>query len=202
MFNYISLKLEQWLDQTPTEVSISQRFLAYIIDFFLGALLTNLPVALIWLFYTKDVDGVKSATVVNIYYEISKNASYIAFILAFFASIFYYIIIPLKNEGQTPGKKFAKTKMVKIDGEKVGIKELLLRQFIGIIIIQGLFYNISTIMRWMFSLVTNINITGVGLYFSIITSIISLVMLVTSKSRRMLHDYIAKTKVINIRVGK
>ena len=194
--NYIYSKFETWFDQTPTKVNINKRFIAYIIDSFIGGLFTNFPIAMTWLVMTKNVEAVNRVNILMIYKHISINATILALILSTLAALLYYFVIPtyVKN-GQTFGKSIMKFKVVKLDGSNVGAKEMFLRQVVGIIILEGTFYGISTVLRWGISIITGLNFTGILMYLGLGISLISLGMLIFSGSKRMLHDYIGKTKL-------
>lgn len=194
--DYIYTKLKKWFDQTPTNVNINKRFLAYLIDMFIGGLFTNFPIVMIWLYSTKDVETVNRVNILMIYDKISFESAMTATLLAMATSIFYYLVVPAYiKKGQTFGKRILKFKIVKVDGRDVGINNLILRQILGIIMVEGMFYGISSVLRWGISIFIGINLTGILMYFGIAMSFISLIMLLFSDSKRMLHDYIGNTKL-------
>lgn len=80
----------------------------------------------------------------------------------------YLILVPVLWTGYTVGKKTVGVRIVKVNGEKVSIGTMLLRQFIG-----GLIYAITL---------------GIGL-------IISAFMVGTRRDKRAIHDFVAGTYV-------
>ena len=70
--------------------------------------------------------------------EFKQPYGIIAGILAVLFAIFYFVIVPAYiYPGQTLGKKICKIKIVKVNNEQVTIKNMLLRQLLGVIVIEG-----------------------------------------------------------------
>lgn len=83
--------------------------------------------------------------------------------------------------GQTPGKMLIGAKIVKTDGSRIGIVRSVLR-FIG---------------YFLYLLV--VALTGSRLIVLILITIVALIIVVTNKRKRGIHDFIAGTVVINSR---
>ena len=67
---------------------------------------------------------------------------------------------------------------------------------IGIIILEGSFYNVSSLWHSLLSLITNLNFTGILMLMGLSISVLSAAICMFSKSHRMIHDRISYTKVI------
>ena len=83
-----------------------------------------------------------------------------------------------------------------MDEKDVSLKTLLVRQVIGIMILEGVFYNVSDIWHTLVSMMSGLNFTGILMYQGLIVGIFSAALAMVYKSHRLLHDYLAKTKVV------
>lgn len=195
------IKLYTMLDHTPNEVDNFKRGLAYMIDWFVGYLIFSIPIATIWLSQTKDSSSIASdlATIAN---RLGNGFAYLALALAVVFAIVYYVVYPLKKQGQSFGKNFMDIKIVKVNGDPVDMKTMIIRQIIGIFLIEGFIYGISDLMRQVFSIsgfpLVAIVLTGIA----VIISAISLFLGLRFQSHRMLHDYLANTKVVPAKKDK
>ena len=170
--------------------SMTRRFLAYIIDWYLGALCTALPIAII-------SQQLTHTTLNQDIRQIEAPYGIIAGILAMLFAMFYFIIIPTYiYSGQTIGKKICRIKMIKTNDEPVTLKNMLLRQLLGIIIIEGVLYSASTIWREIVTIITKIDVTTSLMYVGFVISGISILLYLFKGEQRALHDYLGSTKVV------
>ena len=86
---------------------------------------------------------------------------------------------------------------VQSDGNDVDFKSILLREGLGVMIIEGYLANSSSYLRQIIQLFTDVNIMDISVYLFGIISAISILMGVASPSRKMIHDHIAKTHIIS-----
>lgn len=63
-------------------------------------------------------------------------------------------------------------------------------------IIEGSLYTVSGVWHSMLSLALNLNLVGILMYAGLAVGILSGFMILKINSRRMFHDYLAKTKVV------
>lgn len=195
MFLALKIKLLGWLDQNPSNVNPAKRLFAYLIDWFLGALCMMLPLCLAWMFITHDQENMTSVNIFSLADVSSASLALAVGALALIFALFYYIWIPYKvYPGQTIGKKNMGIKIEKADGSKLGFKDILLRQGLGLLILEGILFNPSRLWQDMISLSTGLNFSGYLLYAGIAVTVISIFLAVISNSKRMLHDYLANTK--------
>lgn len=156
-----------------------RRFFAFGGDWYLSAVLINLV-----------ANGVSRLIPYNdgIYYAIIISSVLVPFI--------YYIIVPLKLwKGQT---LLMRMMYLRIEGE-VNLKTLLIRYFVGCLLLEGVFYQPSVNIRECVVFL-NSNLATVMSYVNIamiVCGIISLVLaLLDSEGKfRFLHDRIVGTYV-------
>lgn len=89
-------KVTSWIDKKPSNVSISKRLLAYIIDWCLGGIITGFPAVLIYSAVTKKGDMFSNLYVfASLGY--SNGWAYLAGGICFIAALIYYVYIPYKK---------------------------------------------------------------------------------------------------------
>ncbi|AWK51678.1 RDD family protein [Clostridium beijerinckii] len=190
-------KITSWVDKKPSNVSISKRLLAYIIDWCLGGIITGFPAVLIYSAVTKKEDMFSNLYVfASLGY--SNGWAYLAGSLCFIAALIYYVYIPYKKyNGQTIGKHLVKIKIVKADYSDIDLKTLLIRQIIGLMIIEGAAIVMTSYLIQLLTLVT-------GFYFEYylgiagrILTIASGILVLSTLSHRAIHDYISGTTVVS-----
>lgn len=195
------IKLYTFIDHNACNVSSGKRFLGYIFDWFLGSLFTMLPLSIMWLLATHDMEHMSAVNIMNLAHYVSDTYAYIGGILSILFAFFYYIFIPWKiYPGQTPGKRMMGFKIVKTNDNEIDFKTLIIRQFIGIMIIEGAMYSVSGILHSLLSLATDINFITVLMYVGFVITVGSAFLLLKGESKRALHDYLANTKIIEFEV--
>lgn len=168
------------------------RVIAYIIDWYIATMVSSIPIVLI-------TSMVNHTTVIT--QELNKLPIMWAVITGILAIVFYigyYVVLELKvYKGQTFGKRIMKLKVVKDDGSDVDLKTILLREGLGVMIIEGYLANSSSYLRQIIQLFTDYNIMDMAVYLFGIISAISILMGMASSKRKMIHDHIAKTHIIS-----
>lgn len=178
--------------QQQTIASLPRRFGAYLLDWYIGALFTSFPIAIV----SQKVYGtMKNQNLL----EYPHQLGLICGLFALLGAIIYYVIIPLMvNKGQTIGKRICHIKIVKSDGKDVGLKELLLREVLGAIVIEGVLYSASTILHQVLQIGLGISLVKPMMYVGFVITIVSAILcLVNKKEHLALHDYLARTKVVD-----
>lgn len=168
-----------------------KRFIATVVDWYLASVVTGIPILLIYSIESGDPNIAKSLSYMSLKWGIISG------ILAVLLGIAYYVLIPIywKN-GQTLGKRLVGIKVTNMDGSNVNIKNLCSREILGAIIIEGGIVCSSEYIRQMLALLSNINVYSILSLVATVVTGISIILLFKSKDNRMIHDYIAKTKVV------
>ncbi|MGN1398786.1 MAG: RDD family protein [Erysipelotrichaceae bacterium] len=167
-----------------------KRLIAYAIDWYLYSIVL---IAFNAIF--SKVCGVE-ATVFMTLELYSLPAAFMCFALMLLLHFVYFILIPFYFNGQSIGKKITKLKIVSINGEKVTIKQLVIREFIGVILVEGYLSVTNGYLRTLLGMFfSQTKILSIGWF---IISGLSSSCALYSKEARMFHDYIGTTKVINI----
>lgn len=196
LFN-LHIRNLSFLDRTATDVSPAKRVCAYLIDWFLSSLAALFPICMLWTAITGQTETMTQATVFALRDQAGLMPAVLAAIAGLILSLAYMVIIPWKvTPGQTPGKRIMNLKMVSKDGSPLGLKKLLIRQVLGLLLLEGMLYTGSSLLQDTISLTTGLNLTGILTYASLIMTAISLIMAMAAPSRCMLHDYLAGSRII------
>lgn len=183
-------------------VPLTRRFIAYMMDWYVGALCTGIPIAIV---SQKQFGSMMNQ---NLSF-FDKQTGIIVGIFALVFAIFYFVIVPTFIwKGQTPGKRIMKMKVVQNNGQEVGIKHMLLRQVVGMMIIEGIFLSASGVALQLFTISSGINFLStvpivdinvkIATLIGFVFSAISIVLMLFKGEQRALHDYIGQTKVMNL----
>lgn len=195
--NFLMMKLYAITDHTPNHVDTFKRFVAFAIDWVFGYLCIAAPVAILWLYHTKDAGNLVT-NVAILGGKLGASTAYLAIVLSILIAIVYFVFYPLRNHGQTFGKKFMGLKIVKTNDEEVDLKTLFLRQVLGVFLLEGYFCMISEMMRQLMVLHDLNTAYLIFSFLAIFISAISAFLCMKFESHRALHDYLAKTKVIAV----
>ncbi|WP_300385084.1 RDD family protein [Clostridium sp.] len=173
------------------KVSPSKRLFAYLIDHIVLVLLYAIPMQYIYSVITQKKEMKITLDMFELPYAL------IVFGICLLISFYYLIYSPVyKHPGTTLGKRALGIKVVKNDGSDVELKTMLIRQGIGVILLEGVTYPISNYIHSLLSILIKVNIERYLAYgFGAIT-IISILYALFNKDHAMFHDRIAKTKVI------
>lgn len=172
------------------DAPVTKRFISYLIDWYVGALCTAIPISII---SQKLTNTMLNQNIV----EFQQPYGIIAGVLAVLFAIFYFVIVPTYiYPGQTVGKRICKIMIVKNDNEQVTIKNMLLRQLLGIIVIEGVLVSASAIWHEIITIITQTNFVTPLMYAGFIISAISILLYLFKGEHRALHDYLGNTKVV------
>lgn len=173
------------------KVSLSKRFLGYLIDWYVGGLCTAIPISVM---SQKLTNTMLNQNIV----EFEEPYGIIAGVLAIVFAIFYFVIVPtFIYKGQTLGKKLCKIKIVKKSNEEITLKNMLLRQVVGIIIIEGSLVTASAIWHSIVTIITQVNFISPLMYLGFVMTAISILLMLFKGENRAIHDYLGGTKVVN-----
>lgn len=173
------------------DASMTKRFISYIIDWYVGALCTAIPIAIT---SQKLTNTMLNQNIV----EFEQPYGIISGVIAVLFAIFYFVIVPTYiYPGQTVGKRICKIKIVKNNNEPVTIKNMLLRQLLGIIVIEGVLVTASAIWHEVITIITQINFVTPLMYAGFVVTAVSILLYLFKGEHRALHDYIGSTKVVS-----
>ncbi len=182
-------KQEKYMGETRRDAGVTRRFLAYLIDWYVGALATALPISMVAM---KLYGTVKNQQIMEFEAPMGMAAGAAGLLCA----VLYYWAVPAAVwKGQTLGKRWLHLKITAADGGEVSCGMLARRQLLGIVLLEGSLVSASTIWHQMASMATGINLVTPLMYAGIAVSLASAVM-VLLKGHRAIHDYLGGTKVI------
>lgn len=177
----------------PNKIGFLRRFISYMIDWYIGGILTSVPLILTYTAMNSGNIGIIKQNI-NIF-EYPLNI--IIGILSFMVAIFYYVYVPMFiSNGQTLGKKIMKLRIVSNDYTQVSKRQIFIRQFVIILLLEGSLYTSSNMLHQVLNEVTGANIVSVYNTIGIAITGISALLVIMLKSRRALHDVITNTRVI------
>jgi len=190
--NKIKAKIN--LHGNPEDVNVTRRFMAYLADWLLGMFFVAFPVVMLY------STAMNTTTVTDDLIKMVYPYNYIGGALALLFSLIYFVIIPWKLwEGQTPGKRMFNIKIVKNNNDDVDLKALLLRQIVGMVLLESVLFTTSNYILKLLTLVSGeIKFMQYPYYAGLIITLISFLLVGFSRSRRAIHDYLGNTKVIMI----
>ena len=177
------------------KVGIFKRGIAAIFDIYISSVLANIPILFIYSIETGETGMTKQLS------SLSTISGILACLLGILMVLLYYVVLPVyKLGGQTLMKKLLGFKVVKMNGSTVDLKTMLKREVVGSMIIEGGFVSSGGYLRQIILIITGSNSLYTGLlYTSFATTIFSIILMAFSKQNRMLHDYIAGTRVLSLR---
>lgn len=180
---------EEMEGQKTEGAGLTRRFLAYLIDWYVGGLMTAFPISVISM---KLFETVQNQNIMSFGspWDMAAGALGVLF------GIFYYVAVPaFVWRGQTLAKRWLKLKIVQADGSEAQIKHIVLRQLAGMIVIEGSLVTVSTIWHQMAALATGIDLVKILMYAGIAVSLVSAAMTLFGK-HRAIHDRIGGTMVV------
>lgn len=169
-----------------------RRLIAYGIDWYMTSLLVMIPVALLYSIET----GEKALTIdISI---LSYTHMLLAFCIGFILCCWYLIYLPLKT-GQTIGKRVTEIKIIRLDHKELDIRTLVKREIVGAILIEGVMFTISTYFHQIVAEILHITYSHYIAYGFMVLLVVSIIIAIIKPEKRMIHDYIASTKVISMK---
>ncbi|MBC5625253.1 RDD family protein [Clostridium sp. NSJ-49] len=177
----------------PNNVGFFRRFISYMIDWYIGGILTSLPIILTYTAMNNGNIGIIEQNI-NIF-EYPLNI--IIGLASFMVAALYYVYVPMFiNNGQTLGKKIMKLRIVNNDYTQASKKQLFIRQFVIILLLEGSLYTSSNMLHQVINEVTGANIVSIYNTIGIVITVFSALLVIMFKSRRALHDIIINTRVV------
>lgn len=174
--------------QSGEPAGMGRRFLAYLIDWYAGALITNIPISI--------AAGGLTGSMLNQQLADLGSFGLAAGAGAVIMGIVYYVAVPaFLWKGQTPAKRLLGLRIDGLDGKPASLRQLLLRQVVGVMVLEGVLVTASSDWHQMLAIATGIDFTTYLMYAGYAVAAISIGMLLLSKDHRCLHDVIGGTRV-------
>lgn len=191
---YFAERVDMTNDLEFPPVGNFRRLIAYFIDFLLANILACIPLCLIESMVNGSVETTQDLRIVPLEY------AYLIVALAFLVHLFYFVYIPWKVwPGQTPGKRFLDYKMVMMDGSDVTLKALLLRNVFTLLVIEGAAFFMTSYFMQVICLSLGMSaVPELIAYIYYFTTMLSVLVTLTNRNRRMFHDYIGGTKTYKL----
>lgn len=190
--NKVQRILKENEEAKKDSVNLWRRFGAYLIDWLLGTFFAAFPVVMLNGIALNMSDMTDDLLVVPTPYN------YIGGVLAIAFSFIYFVIIPLNVwKGETVGKHMMNLKIVKTNGREVDLKALVLRQMLGMVLVEGAMFTSSNYLREMLAIATGeIKVMQYLYYLGVGMTIISILLVIFTYKNQAIHDRIGNTKVM------
>ena len=178
--------------EEKNDLSHIRRFIAYGIDWYLGGVIASLPVILIYMSLHSDATSIpQNLSIFHSPYNLIAGS------LSFLVAVFYYVIVPAYLlKGQTLGKKLLKLKIVDDNYQDASAKQIIFRQLVMILLVEGSIYGSSNMLHQVINVATGFNFSSLYAYLGLTISAISALLVLILKSKRSLHDIVSHTKVV------
>lgn len=178
--------------EEKNDLSHIRRLIAYGIDWYLGGVIASLPLIIIYMSLHDNATIIPQNLAI---FEAPYNI--IAGCLSFLVALIYYVYIPgFVFKGQTVGKKLLKLKIVNDNYQEATVKQILLRQLVMILLVEGSIYGASNMLHQVISVVTGVNFSTFYAYVGLVISAVSAILVLVLKSKRALHDVVCHTKLV------
>ncbi|MGB4661030.1 MAG: RDD family protein [Mobilitalea sp.] len=178
-----------------TKASIIKRFIAFFIDWYLSSLLAGIPVVIMQSIQAKDL------IILNRLDDLTLTNAWIGGLLALTVYTLYYCFLPCKEGsnrklGQTFGRQLMKIQLVKTDGSALTFTNLLIRDILGVLLLEGYLTSANIYIMSLIQMTTNSYVVPYFQAFYYATVTISLVLYFIRKKKQMLHDIISRTRMV------
>lgn len=166
-----------------------RRIAAFLIDWYVGALATALPVATVALCLGREV------TDQNILgYEAPWGA--VAGLLGVTCGLVYYAVVPMLLDGRTLGKALMHLRIRSRGGGRADAGQLVLRQAVGLVLVEQAAVGTSFVVQQLVSMAAGpVATTGV-MWAGMALTLASFVCVGVRRDHRALHDLLSDTRVV------
>lgn len=176
---------------TPEPASLLRRAGAFLIDWYVGALATALPIVVVAMWLGHDMADQNIVA-----YEGSWGM--VAGLLGILFGIIYYAGVPILMRGQTLGKRILGVRIVAGDGSDASPLSLLGRQVLGLMVIEGASVGTSTVMWQVFHILTGVDVLVNAMAVGTVVTLASIAVAGLSAQHRAIHDMVFGTVVVSV----
>lgn len=166
-----------------------KRLFAYLIDWYIVSVLAILPINVVFsmTFQTLNVHN----SLAQLPLPQAAGACLCSLILA----LLYLVILPYKTNGQTLGKRIFHLRIVKCTAATLDLKTLLLRNGIGLLLLEGTLFSCSTYLWELLNMAVFPSFTTFTLPLFTLIVVGSILISLGTTKHKMLHDYLSDTYV-------
>lgn len=127
----------------PNDIGWIRRILSYAFDWYIGGMIASLPVIVIYMMLHQDATYIpQNLSIFHAPYNIIAGS------LSFIVASGYYVLVPMfVFKGQTLGKKIFHLKIIANNYDEVTNKQLFIRQFIMILLVEGSVFTSSNMLH-------------------------------------------------------
>lgn len=162
-----------------------RRLIAYAVDWYLSAILSGLPLLL--------ANAMRTGLPVPDTSLPPGSSGWWYGGAGTLLGLLYYMLPLLRWEGQTPGKRLLGLRVITLDGDRLSLRQVLIRQAAGLLLLEGVLVFPSQLLRELFARVAGGQAAQILQYAMVGVAIVSVLMGIYSRQRQMLHDRLAGT---------
>jgi uncharacterized RDD family membrane protein YckC len=168
-----------------------KRLISFLVDWYLSTLFSMIPTVVF-----QSING-RDLVIVNRIDNLSVLQAIVATVLSVLVYILYFCAFPLRKNGQTPGRRLMKLRLSQAGGASLTFSALLMREFVGVFLLQGSTTTTSINLLSLLQILTGINVSVPYQAVSAGILLCSLVLLFT-KREQTLPDLMSKTKIVSV----
>lgn len=169
-----------------------RRLLAYVIDWYLISFAMNMVLVAA----ACAVTGIFTASSVPIT-GFASGLQLVLFLCLAVLDLVYFCLLPcFVLSGQTVGKRLLRLRVERVDGSQAALGNYLLRDFLGLVVVEGCFSPLSNYLRNIMLLWLSRDVVQVIIWAGIVIGVISAGIMLLTCDRRMIHDLIGGTRVV------
>lgn len=167
-------------------ISPLRRLAAYVVDWYLATMVCGAPLLL--------VNSMRTGVAALDTSLPPDGTGWLWGTVAIALGVLYYWLVPFVWNGQTPGKRLLRLKIVRMDnGESVSAGKLLLRQVVGLLVLEGAVAFPSQLLRELLARAAGESAADAVRIGMVAITIVSVMLGAYTPGKRMLHDRISGT---------
>lgn len=168
-----------------------RRLGALILDWYIMNVIAAVPVT----FWLRGNESIQANSFDLVTYGMPKGLIYGLIVLAL--CVVYYVIVPTCVwQGQTLGKKICGIRVIRMDGNEVGIFDMCKREILGAAVVEGGFSVMGTYLRQFIEMAGFTAAVTPVMYISYALTVASVVVAIFDKKGCAIHDKIAGTVTV------